>query len=204
VFISVSAIVILAPGPDMALVTKNAAIHGRSAALGTALGVDAGLLVWTVATALGVASLVRASATAFTVLRVAGAIYLVWLGAQALVAASRRRQPEHSPGAVRRAPVSARRGFRQGLLSNLANPKIAIFFTSLLPQFTGSTRGVLGPYLLLGAVFVAMTLAWLSFYAVIAARASAVLQRPRVKAAIDALTGVVLIGFGLRLATERR
>ena len=187
----------------MALVTKNAAIHGRRAALATSFGVNAGLVIWTIAAALGVAALVRASAAVFVALKLAGAAYLLWLGVQALASARRRWDPERAAIAGQ-SPLRARQGFRQGLLSNLANPKIAIFFTSLLPQFTGSERGVLWPCLLLGAVFVVMTLAWLCLYAVIAARAAAVLQRPRVKAAIDRLTGVVLIGFGLRLATERR
>jgi threonine/homoserine/homoserine lactone efflux protein len=203
VFIGVAAIVIVVPGPDMALVTKNAVLHGRRAALGTALGVNAGLSVWTVASALGVASIVRSSAVAFTALKLIGAVYLIWLGMGALGAA-RRHWARPEPEGAERKPLGATGGFRQGVLSNLANPKIAAFFTSLLPQFIGSGRSVLAPLLLLGSVFVLMTLAWLCAYAVIAARASGVLRRPRVKAALDRLTGVVLIGLGVRLATERR
>jgi threonine/homoserine/homoserine lactone efflux protein len=95
-------------------------------------------------------------------------------------------------------------GFRQGLLSDLANPKIGIFFTSLLPQFVDPGRPVLLPFLALGAVFVLMTVLWLSAYCVIAARAAETLQRPRVKAAMDRVTGIVLIALGLRLAIEHR
>jgi RhtB (resistance to homoserine/threonine) family protein len=203
VFLGVAAVLIVVPGPDMALVTKNAAIHGRQAALGTALGVNAGLAVWTVASALGVASLVRTSETAFTILKLLGAAYLIWLGAQALRSA-RHRWVQHETGPAERAGLGARAGFRQGLLSNLGNPKIAAFFTSLLPQFIGSGHAVLLPFLLLGAVFVLMTLAWLCGFALVAARASTVLRRPKVKATLDRLTGVVLIGLGIRLATEHR
>lgn len=203
IFLGIAAIVIVTPGPDMALVTKNAALYGRRAALGTSLGVNAGLSVWTVASALGVASLVRASATAFTVLKLVGAAYLVWLGIQALRGARHRLAASDSARAKRQA-LDARVGFRQGLLSNLANPKIAVFFTSLLPQFIGRGQAMLVPFLLLGGAFVLMTLAWLCAYALVAARASALLRRPRVAAALDRLTGVVLIGLGLRLATERR
>jgi RhtB (resistance to homoserine/threonine) family protein len=203
VFLGVAAILIMVPGPDMALVTKNAVIHGRQAALGTAFGVNAGLAVWTVASALGVASLVRTSAIAFTALKLLGAAYLMWLGIQALRSARHRWvAPDATPD--ERIALGTRTGFRQGLLSNLGNPKIAAFFTSLLPQFIGSGRAVLVPFLVLGGVFVLMTLVWLCAYALVAARASAILRRPRVKAAIDRLTGVVLIGLGIRLATERR
>ena len=194
----------LTPGPDMALVTKNAVLHGRRAALGTALGACMGLAIWTVASALGVASLVRASATAFTILRVAGAVSLVWLGLQALRAARGRWRPSGAPEPAHGRVLDAGGGFRQGVLSNLANPKIAVFFTSLLPQFIGTDRAVLAPFLALGGIFVALGLLWLCAYALIAARASALLRRPRVKAAIDRVTGVVLIGFGVRLALEHR
>ena len=202
VFIGVAAIVIVVPGPDTAVVTKNVLVHGRRAAFGTSLGVSAGLSVWTLAAAIGVASLVRASAVAFTVLKLIGALYLVWLGLQALRAAGHA-----DSGALRSAnkpAMGALGGFRQGFLSDLANPKIGIFFTSLLPQFVDPGHPVLLPFLALGAVFVLMTVVWLSAYCLIAARAAATLQRPRVRAAMDRFTGVVLIALGLRLAIEHR
>jgi RhtB (resistance to homoserine/threonine) family protein len=202
VFIGVAAIVIVVPGPDTAVVTKNVLVHGRRAAFGTSLGVSAGLSVWTLAAAIGVASLVRASAVAFTVLKLIGALYLVWLGLQALRAAG-----QTDSGALRSAnkpAMGALGGFRQGFLSDLANPKIGIFFTSLLPQFVDPGHPVLLPFLALGAVFVLMTVVWLSAYCLIAARAAATLQRPRVRAAMDRFTGIVLIALGLRLAIEHR
>jgi RhtB (resistance to homoserine/threonine) family protein len=204
VFVGVAAIVIIVPGPDTAVVTKNVLVHGRRAALGTSLGVSAGLSVWTLAAAVGVASLVRASAVAFTVLKVIGALYLVWLGLQALRAAGHGAVGDPAPGAKARPALSALSGFRQGFLSDLANPKIGVFFTSLLPQFVDPGRPVLLPFLALGAVFVLMTAMWLVLYCVIAARAAESLQRPRVRRALDRLTGIVLIAIGLRLATEHR
>jgi threonine/homoserine/homoserine lactone efflux protein len=203
VFIGVAAIVIVVPGPDTAVVTKNVLIHGRRVGLGTSLGVGAGISVWTIAAAVGVASLVRASEVAFTVLKLVGAFYLIWLGIQALRAAHGETgaEPLAPP---RGSVVGARAGFRQGFLSDLANPKIGIFFTSLLPQFVSAGHPVLLPFLVLGAVFVAMTVVWLLAYTVVAARAAQMLMRPRVRAALDRFTGVVLIGLGLRLAVERR
>ncbi|HEY6525727.1 MAG TPA: LysE family translocator [Solirubrobacteraceae bacterium] len=204
VFIGVAAIVIVIPGPDTAVVTKNVLIHGRRAGLGTSLGVGAGISVWTIAAAVGVASLVRASEVAFTVLKLVGAFYLVWLGIQALRAAHRQTGEEQTTRPWTGSAIGARAGFRQGFLSDLANPKIGIFFTSLLPQFVSSGRPVLLPFLVLGAIFVAMTVVWLLAYTVAAARAARMLMRPRVRATLDRVTGVVLIGLGLRLAVERR
>jgi len=203
VFIGVAAIVIVIPGPDTAVVTKNVLIHGRRAGLGTSLGVSAGLSMWTIAAAVGVASLVRASEVAFTVLKLLGALYLVWLGIQALRAAG-RPAGDALTAAAARPGMSARGGFRQGFLSDLANPKIGIFFTSLLPQFVSAGHAVLLPFLVLGAIFVAMTLLWLLAYTLVADRAAQTLMRPRVRAGLDRFTGVVLIGLGLRLAVERR
>lgn len=205
VFIGVAAIVIVVPGPDTAVVTKNILMHGRRTALGTSLGVSAGLAVWTLAAALGVASLVRASEVAFTTLKLVGALYLIWLGMQALRAAGRGYDDAaDAPGSSRRRALGARGGFRQGFLSDLANPKIGVFFTSLLPQFVDPGRPVLLPFLALGAVFVLMTVVWLSAYCLVAARAAETLLRPRVRAVMDRITGIVLIAIGLRLATESR
>jgi threonine/homoserine/homoserine lactone efflux protein len=201
-FLGIAAIVIITPGPDTALVTKNALLHGRRPAIATAFGVTSGLLVWTLAAALGVAAVVHASATAFTVMKLAGAAYLIWLGVQTLRAAGHRSHTEEQVGDRRRLDVV--RGFRQGLINDLANPKIAAFFTSLLPQFIESGQSVLVPFLVLGALFASITLGWLVAFAVMASKAGGLLTRPRVKAGLDRLTGVVLIGLGLRLATERR
>jgi RhtB (resistance to homoserine/threonine) family protein len=204
VFIGVAAIVIIIPGPDTAVVTKNVLVHGRRAGLGTSLGVSAGLSMWTIAAAVGVASLVRASEVAFTVLKLVGALYLVWLGIQALRAASHQLADDAPSRPAGGSVMGARGGFRQGFLSDLANPKIGIFFTSLLPQFVSAGHAVLLPFLILGAIFVAMTVVWLLAYTLVAARAARTLMRPRVRAALDRFTGVVLIGLGLRLAAERR
>jgi RhtB (resistance to homoserine/threonine) family protein len=203
-FLGVALVVILSPGPDTVLVTKNALLHGRRAGLGTAFGVNAGLLLWTIAAALGVAALVRESAVAFTVLKLAGALYLIWLGLHALRAAWRRSGYGLDRANPARERLGLGGGFRQGVLSNLGNPKIAVFFTSLLPQFVSGHGSLLAPFLLLGTLFVLITLAWLCGYALVAVRISALLTRPRVKAALDGVTGAVLVGLGIRLALERR
>jgi threonine/homoserine/homoserine lactone efflux protein len=141
---------------------------------------------------------VRASAVAFTVLKLIGALYLVWLGLQALRAAGHAAAGEQASLAAARPAMGALGGFRQGFL------RIGVFFTSLLPQFVDPGRPVLLPFIALGAVFVLMTVLWLCAYCLIAARAAETLRRPRVREALDRVTGIVLIAIGLRLATEHR
>jgi len=191
-FLAISAIVAVTPGVDMALVTKNALLHGRDAARATALGVNLGIFIWTVAAALGLAAVIAASVVAFTAIKVVGAVYLVYLGLRALLD---RRAP---------AVVPARgSAFRQGLTSNLLNPKIAVFFTSLLPQFVDAEHTQPQELLLLGVLFNCLGVIWLLTYAELAARGRNMLVRPRVKRALDRLTGVTLIALGVRLAAER-
>jgi threonine/homoserine/homoserine lactone efflux protein len=196
-FLAVSAIVIVTPGQDTALTIRNSLLGGRSAGLATALGVSAGQAVWTLAASAGLAALLVASEPAFMALKLIGAAYLVYLGAQSLLAALRGRSRAHT-GARSAAPAVA---FRQGVLSNLGNPKMAVFFSSLLPQFGGTSFASL---LALGLLFCTLTLVWLAAYAVAVARAGDVLRRPRIRRALDAATGLVLTAFGIRLATERR
>jgi len=192
-FLGVSAVVIVTPGQDTALTIRNTLLGGRRAGVGTAFGVVGGQLAWALATSAGLAALLLASAPLFTAIRLAGAAYLVVLGAQALAAAVRGRPHQDR---VHRRRSSA---VRQGLLSNLGNPKMAVFFTSLLPQFAASFTGMLS----LGLLFAALTLSWLSLYALAVARASGLLRKTRVRRALDAVTGLALVALGLRVAAER-
>jgi threonine/homoserine/homoserine lactone efflux protein len=198
-FLAIAVFVVVTPGVDTALVTKNAILHGRRAAILTALGVNAGIAAWTTASALGLGALLHRSETLFTAVKLAGAAYLVVLGAQALWTSWRRGLPVARLGAP-----SRRSPFLQGILSNLLNPKVAVFFTSFLPQFVSRDGPVLGQLLLLGAVFNLLGVVWLCGYAVFASRVGEALRRPRVRAAVERVTGCVLIAFGVRLATERR
>ncbi len=199
-FLAVSAIVIVAPGPDTALTIRNTLMGNCRAGIFTAIGVSSGQAVWTLATAAGIAALLAASEPAFLAVKLAGAAYLLWLGASSLVAAIRRRPREH-PAAPRRL-LTPRTAFRQGLLSNLGNPKMAAFFPSLLPQFAPPEHAF--PALVgLGLVFCCMTFVWLAAYAFAVARAGDFLGRPAIRRVVEAVTGAVLIALGLRLATER-
>jgi threonine/homoserine/homoserine lactone efflux protein len=200
-FLGVSALVICTPGPDTALTVRNSIVGGGRAGVFTAAGIAAGQLVWTVAASLGIAGLLQASQPAFTALKIAGAAYLIFLGVQSILGAIRGRhsKPERRIGLLELAP---RRAMRQGFISNLANPKMAAFFLSLLPQFVASGSVVV--LLPLGLVFCLMTFGWLSLYAVVLNKVGPLLQRSHVRRTLDAVTGTVLVALGLRLATETR
>ena len=204
-FLGIAALVIVTPGPDTALTIRNTIRGGRRGGLGTALGVAAGQALWTIAASAGVAAVLVASAPAFAALRLAGAAYLAWLGVQAVWAAVR---PGESAGRGREsgaggclAPGAA---FRQGVVSNLGNPKMAVFFTSLLPQFAPAGDASFAALLALGLLFCGMTLAWLAGYAVAIAKAGRVLARPRIRRVLEGVTGAVLVALGLRLALGSR
>jgi threonine/homoserine/homoserine lactone efflux protein len=203
-FLTVSVLVIVTPGPDTALTVRNTLLGGRRAGLFTALGVVWGQAIWALATAAGLAALLAASEPAFIAFKYVGAAYLVFLGAQALVGALRGRAPVGAPSRPLASPrVAPPTALRQGLVSNLTNPKMAAFFPSLLPQFTAGTGAGFLDLLLLGVLFCAMTLAWLTGYAVALGNAGSVLNRPTVRRALEGVTGAFLMALGLRLATER-
>jgi threonine/homoserine/homoserine lactone efflux protein len=201
-FIGVSAVVICTPGPDTALTIRNSIVGGRRGGILTAGGIAAGQLVWTIATSLGIAGLLQASQPAFTALKIIGAAYLVWLGLQSILAAVRGR-PGHQDPKIRY-QLGRWNAMRQGLMSNLANPKMAVFFLSLLPQFAPAASGGFAGFALLGAMFCAMTFGWLSVYAVVLQRLGSFLTKSRVRRALEAVTGTVLVGLGVRLAAETR
>jgi threonine/homoserine/homoserine lactone efflux protein len=199
-FLGVAALVIVTPGQDTALTIRNTITGGRRAGVLTAVGVAGGQAVWTVATSAGLAALIVASQPVFDALRIAGAAYLVWLGMQTLWSVVRGSCGHAAAPAVTRPPG---RAFRQGFVSNLGNPKMALFFTSLLPQFAPSSGPAFAWLLGLGLLFCALTLLWLCAYAAVVARAGDALRRPRVRRAVDAVTGTVLVALGARLAAER-
>ena len=215
-FLGVSLMVIVLPGPDTALTVRNALAGGRRCGVATAAGVATGQAVWTVATSFGIAELIQASEPAFLALKLAGAAYLVALGIQSLWTAvgiplpGRLRSPTGGPGpgpgGSRVAPggrMGPGRALRQGVVSNLANPKMAAFFLSLLPQFAAPGHGA-GGVLGLGLVFCLLTFGWLGLYSAVVDRARVVLGGTRVRRALEGVSGVVLVGFGARLALQQR
>ncbi|MGK9168247.1 LysE family translocator [Inquilinus limosus] len=204
-FLGVSALVIVTPGPDTAVTVRNALLGGRAGGVFTALGVSVGQAIWAFATSLGIVALLVASEPLFLAVKYAGAAYLVWLGLHALRAAWRADRAGDPAAAARPARRLGRgAAFRQGLVSDLGNPKMAVFFASLLPQFVPAGQPAFTAFLALGLVFSLMTFAWLAAYAVAVAKAGDVLRRPRIRRAIEGVTGALLVALGLRIAAEQR
>jgi threonine/homoserine/homoserine lactone efflux protein len=203
-FALAATLLILAPGPDSMLVMRNCLRGGRRAGWWTAAGTLSGLLCWAATAGIGLSALLSASAIGYDVLRVIGATYLVWLGATSLLS-HHRAGPlgvprERDPAAAPR----LRRAYVNGLVSNLCNPKIGAFFVAFLPAFIPAGVSVRAFSLLLGAWFAVETALWLGAVVWMVDRGVGWLSRPRVQRALERFTGLVLIGLGLRLATETR
>jgi RhtB (resistance to homoserine/threonine) family protein len=201
-FLGISALVIMTPGPDTAVTIRNTLTGGRAGGVATALGVATGQAIWALATSAGIVALLVASEPLFQAVKYAGAAYLVWLGLQSLRAAFR---PAAGQGAIAAArPPTPGSAFSQGLVSDLSNPKMAAFFTSLLPQFVPPDTASFVGLILLGLLFSLLTLFWLVSYTLAIARVGKVLRRPAIRRALEGITGAALVGLGLKLATENR
>jgi threonine/homoserine/homoserine lactone efflux protein len=202
-FLGVAVLTIVTPGPDTAVTVRAALLGGRRAGVMTATGCVTGQAVWTLAASAGITALLVASEPAFLALKFAGAAYLVYLGVQALWSAIRGHEPQLAAGAADGPRLRGATAYRQGLISDLGNPKMAAFFTGLLPQF-GTTDAGPSFWLMLGfgLLFGVLTWLWLVLYVTAIERLGDVLKRSRVRRSIEAATGTVLVALGLRLATE--
>lgn len=203
-FVGVATILTITPGPDLALVTKVVFARGRNAGWWTSLGIVTGHLTWGALAGIGVAAILSASASLFTILRLAGAAYLIWLGLHALFA----RVPADEPQQAEQVPMTTGashrwRAYRQGLINDLLNPKIGVFYTTLLPQFIAPGQPVLLMSVLLATIFASIVALWLGTYVALLDRAGRFFQRPKVRQMLERVTGIVLVGLGIRLALER-
>jgi threonine/homoserine/homoserine lactone efflux protein len=194
---AIAALLTITPGVDMALVARSAVVHGLRPALWTTGGIVSGLLVWGGASAVGIAALLAASASAYDALRLAGAAYLIVLGVRALW---RSRSAPATPDTAPGVPRARRSAYLTGLANNVANPKIVVFYSTVMPGFIPHGAPVLTWSLAFAAIHAALGVAWLSGYALVLHRARGVLARPRMRQAVDRITGAVLVGLGLRLA----
>jgi threonine/homoserine/homoserine lactone efflux protein len=203
-FLGVSAVVIMTPGPDTAVTVRNTLLGGRCAGILTALGISTGQAIWALATSFGVVAVLVASEVLFQAVKYAGAAYLIWLGLQALIGAWRGTGDGVAAARSGGLRLQPGRAFAQGLMSDLGNPKMAVFFASLLPQFATPGEGLFTALMSLGLIFSLMTFLWLAAYAFVIAKAGEVLRRPAIRCWIEGVTGTLLVALGLRLAAEQR
>ena len=199
-FAGVSLLLAVTPGPDMAVVTKNALAHGRRGVVLTTTGIAVALACWITATAIGVSALLRTSGEALFALKLLGAAYLAYLGIRALLESL--RTPADLVAAAP-PPAPAHAIFRQGFLSAISNPKLGVFFVTFLPQFVTPGQALLPRLLLLGLVFAFIGWTWMNLYGIMVTRLRDLVTAVRVRRWMDRVTGVVLLGFGARLALER-
>jgi threonine/homoserine/homoserine lactone efflux protein len=197
-FSAFSLLLAITPGPDFALVTRNALAFGRRGALFTCAGLTAGVAMWVVASAVGLAVVLERSTLIYTIVRVAGAAYLAYLGVTTLLA-SRRRPAPLDVAAVR--PASRSRIWSQGMLSSSLNPKLGVFFVSVLPQFI-DPHAALAESLLFGGIFLVIGIAWMTLYGLSVSRLREKLLSPRVRQWLARATGVALLGFGAKLLAD--
>jgi threonine/homoserine/homoserine lactone efflux protein len=197
--------VIVTPGPDTALTVRNTLFGGRPGGVATAFGVVTGQAVWALATSAGIAALLLASEPAFAAVKLLGAAYLIFLGAQGIIGAIRSRPRRETANGMRATrTLRAATAYRQGVISNLGNPKMAAFFPSLLPQFAPGGEASFFGLLALGLLFCLMTLVWLTGYAFAVAKAGDFFRRAKIRRWIEGVTGAVLVALGVRLATSHR
>ncbi|HEX5617206.1 MAG TPA: LysE family transporter [Solirubrobacteraceae bacterium] len=193
-FLPVAAMLAISPGPATALVVHSAARGGRQPAVLATAGDAVGLALWAVASMFGVSALVAASATAFTVLKIVGAVVLVWFGIQAL----RRARSPQAAGRV----GTGGRPFSRGVATALANPKVGVFYVALLPQFVPEGSPLLPTTLLLAASQITLSVIWYLLLVTLVSRARAAFVRGARR--LEAISGAALIGFGIKLASDAR
>ncbi|GAA2628747.1 LysE family translocator [Actinomadura fulvescens] len=203
-FVVASLLVSMAPGPTTVVIMRQSARFGRSAGTAAVLGNETGWLLWSVTAALGLSALLQASRLAYDVMRIAGAVVLVCLGAK-MVWQARRGTVLRSGGELPEGPrPSWWRSYRLGLLTNLANPKAAVFAVSFLPQFVPAGASVPAALLLLALASTLIDLAWYVAIVSLITRAKRYFQRPAIQRRLEYLSGTVLIGLALRLAAQAR
>ena len=203
-YFAIAVLLIVTPGPDMALVTRNALLAGRRAASFTTLGIGAGSVIWALASVGGIAVLLEKSVVAFTICKFVGAAYLGFLGLRSLSAYARgSKQVDVSTPPLHATYLRKQVAFRQGFLGNLLNPKAGAIFATIFPQFIAPGDSPLRLMLML-FVFEAILLSWLSLYGYLVSRAGQSRFGTRIRTMLQGVTGVVLLALGVRIAFEQK
>lgn len=199
-FLIACVLLIILPGPDTAIVTKNTIVGGRKSGFQTMLGSCAGLAIHTVMCVAGLSALIVQSAVAFTILKFVGAIYLVYLGVRTLLAMRVNKGQLQEEALVE---AKGNSSFKQGFITNITNPKVAVFFLTFLPQFLAPGSEPLFAFAIMGGIYTVMTCIWFFVYVYLLDRIRTFMKRPITQAVTEFLTGSVLIGFGIKLAFEK-
>jgi RhtB (resistance to homoserine/threonine) family protein len=198
-FVIMAILLIILPGPDTAIATNNTLTVGRAGGIKTILGTCCALMIHTLAAVVGLSAIIVKSAMLFSVFKYVGAVYLMYLGIKTLWALKNKTAAE-LPVENKYKDTSC---FKQGFLTNLLNPKVAVFFLTFLPQFVDGGSNTFVPFLTMGMTYTVLTALWFVFYVYLLNQISAFMKKPRTQAVFEGLTGTVLIGFGVKLALEK-
>lgn len=199
-FIIACVLLIILPGPDTAIVTKNTVIGGRKGGMQTMIGSCVGLSLHTIAAVAGLSAIIVKSAFAFTVIKYVGAVYLCYLGVRTLMNMRAKKNQVDEEVLVE---AKGNSYFKQGFITNIKNPKVAVFFLTFLPQFLAPGADAFWAFFVMGILYTVLTLAWFFFYVVLLDKIRTFMKRPSTQAMIEMVTGIVLIGFGIKLAFEK-
>ncbi|MCD7034276.1 LysE family translocator [Metabacillus sp. GX 13764] len=201
-FLVMCVLLIILPGPDTAMATKNTVTFGRSGGLRTALGTCCALLIHTSAAVLGLSAIIVKSALLFSIFKYVGAVYLIYLGVKTLWTV-RKKEEAASVEMNTKPQLEAPSFFKQGFLTNILNPKVAVFFLTFLPQFVDTGSNTFLPFLIMGITYTLLTAVWFLLYIFLITQISAFMKKPKTKNIIEGITGTILIGFGIKLALEK-
>lgn len=201
-FVIMSILLIILPGPDTAITTKNTISAGQSAGLKTLFGICCALLIHTLAAVVGLSAIIVKSALLFSIFKYVGAVYLVYLGIKALWSLKNKTTSAGSES-TNESKYANKSFFKQGFLTNILNPKVAVFFLTFLPQFVDTGADTFIPFIIMGMTYTVLTAIWSVFYVYLINQISAFMKKPRTQTIIEGLTGAVLILFGIKLALEK-
>ncbi|WP_053367844.1 LysE family translocator [Bacillus sp. FJAT-27245] len=201
-FLMLCVFLIVLPGPDIAVVTKNTITAGKIGGLKTAFGTCVALLIHTSAAILGLSALIMKSALLFSIFKYVGAVYLIYLGVKSLWSL-RKKDATASLEADTSSRFQNKSCFKQGFLTDILNPKVAVMFLTLLPQFVHPGTGTFIPFLIMGITYTLLTAVWFLLYVTLINSISAFMKKPKTQSVIEGITGAILIGFGIKLALEK-
>ncbi len=201
-FTAAAVMIVVLPGPDTLVVVRSLVRGGRAEGIRTSLGVLCGLLVWVLAAVLGLSALLQASEVGYDALRMLGACYLVWMGVQT-IRSLRREAPTEFAESAKSSPLPSSSGFTAGFLTDVLNPKVGVLFISFLPGFVPQGYSMTLTTLGLGALYVALTAIYCAVLVAASGKILTAMRTPRIRRRIDGAAGLTLIGFGVRIATER-
>ena len=200
-FLITCVLLIILPGPDTAIVTKNTIVNGQKGGFQTMIGSCVGLSIHTIATVAGLSAIIVKSALAFTVIKYVGAAYLCYLGMKTLLNMRAKKVEINDIPSIE---AKGNSYFKQGLITNVTNPKVAVFFLTFLPQFLAAGNEPFWPFLTMGIMYIVLTFIWFALYVFLLNKIRNFMKKPATQAVFEMLTGAVLIGFGLKLAFEKQ